>query len=250
MFYEVDEIERKLQCVACKNRIDVPKLLPCGYTLCNKCANDITTKRTTQVDFTCSICNSKHLIPEHGFPIQRLVQELLDLKSIKVYRSGVYEKADCILKQFQLNLYNFNNLIQKSDVYLHDYCDLVRGKVASLSEKRIAEIAVLRDKLINEINSYEESFLKKNIIDVSKFDGLVKNYEKCLLEWNLYLKRAETSEIFVEKMLQEAQLLNCEMLIELKNFEKLVFNNFKIFVVDSNIVFNTDVVGVVELRAL
>jgi hypothetical protein len=66
----------------------------------------------------------------------------------------------------------------------------------------------------------------------------------------MYLKRAETSKIFAKKMLQEAQLLNCEMLIELKNFEKLVFNNFKIFVVDSNIVFNTDVVGVVELKAL
>ena len=64
------------------------------------------------------------------------------------------------------------------------------------------------------------------------------------------MKRADTSEIFVEKMLHEAQLLNCEMLIELKKFEKLVFNNFKIFLVDSNLVFNTDLIGVIELRAL
>jgi hypothetical protein len=43
-------------CARCNNSLDLPKLLPCGNTICINCENDIKS-----IDhFNCTLCGDTH----------------------------------------------------------------------------------------------------------------------------------------------------------------------------------------------
>jgi hypothetical protein len=43
MFYEAKEIDNQLLCKQCEGRLDIPKILPCGETICSFCETSIDT---------------------------------------------------------------------------------------------------------------------------------------------------------------------------------------------------------------
>ena len=268
MFFEVEKIEEIFKCSSCGNRIDIPKILPCGNTLCSRCADHIITssqKVEMQIDtilfkddvtfdkikewFICNICNSKHQIPKNGFPTQKIVLELLQLKQKKIYRSGLFNKAEILVEQFKDNISNLNKMVQEPTGYLHQHCESVRSKISDLTKNRIDELNFLRETLINEVNLYEENKLNnKNINEHISVKDFIENCEMKIIELKRFFGKAEitNSEEEVGHKIKEINLLNSRILNELKSFEKNVFDSEKISLADSSEILRKNVIC--ELR--
>ena len=59
MFYEEKTIKNILSCESCNEKLDIPKKLPCGSTICTQCESEIQ-----QLDnqFECKLCSDIHQI--------------------------------------------------------------------------------------------------------------------------------------------------------------------------------------------
>ena len=67
MFYEANRINEALICKHCEGRLDTPKTLPCGETICWR----ETSLEVNDRIFDCLICNQKHEMPKNGFKINK-----------------------------------------------------------------------------------------------------------------------------------------------------------------------------------
>jgi hypothetical protein len=63
MFYDTAKVDIALLCKHCEGRLDIPKILPCGKTICSK---SIQIKNNM---FDCIICQEKHEISKDGLLI-------------------------------------------------------------------------------------------------------------------------------------------------------------------------------------
>lgn len=84
MFYEEKKISNISNCSKCNERLDDPRLLPCGETICFRCKSSI------QVDtkqFKCIVCDKTHSMPDEGLPVNKAVLALLSSQPREVYRS-------------------------------------------------------------------------------------------------------------------------------------------------------------------
>ena len=80
MFYEAKKIDNQLQCKQCEGRLDVPKILPCGETICSFCETSIQVNENNTFD--CLICKDKHEMPKNGFLISKALSELSALHDL------------------------------------------------------------------------------------------------------------------------------------------------------------------------
>ncbi len=67
-----------LNCLNCKQSIDIPKVLPCGATICNLCERHL-------VD-ACVECGEVHAVPAHGFPVNIALKKIIDQRSLEIKR--------------------------------------------------------------------------------------------------------------------------------------------------------------------
>ena len=76
MFYEEAMINKELNCIKCKQRLDEPRILPCGETICAYCYISIEVNNNK---FKCFICKKDHLMQEEGLPINKRLLRILSL---------------------------------------------------------------------------------------------------------------------------------------------------------------------------
>ena len=69
MFYEANKINEALICKHCEGRLDTPKTLPCGETICSFCEKSLQVNND-QI-FDCLVCKDKHEMPKNGFKINK-----------------------------------------------------------------------------------------------------------------------------------------------------------------------------------
>ncbi len=89
MFYEESKIKSELNCVKCKQRLDEPRILPCGEYICAYCSISI---EATNNKFKCFACREDHLMPDEGLPISKRMLRFLALNPEEVYRSQQVKK--------------------------------------------------------------------------------------------------------------------------------------------------------------
>ncbi len=99
MFFEEAALVNELNCIKCKQRLDEPRILPCGETICDYCFITIEVKNNK---FKCFFCNEDHIMPEKGFPINKRLLRILDLKSKEVYRSKEVKQLKENLKLYSI----------------------------------------------------------------------------------------------------------------------------------------------------
>ena len=85
-------ISELLKCEFCKRTFETPILLPCGETMCKR---DLTglNEREEGVEevIICYFCGEQHPMPEEGFPMNKIVENLLKHNIFFMYNSN-----DCI----------------------------------------------------------------------------------------------------------------------------------------------------------
>ena len=79
MFYENDDLNNKLNCLKCNQRLDEPRTLSCGEFICSYCC---TSVKLNESKFKCFVCNEYHLMPEKGFYLS--VEGLKKINKIEI----------------------------------------------------------------------------------------------------------------------------------------------------------------------
>jgi hypothetical protein len=59
MYFENNQVNNILICDQCEGRLDIPKILPCGKTICSFCA-PLNLLSTIDNKFDCLVCKNKH----------------------------------------------------------------------------------------------------------------------------------------------------------------------------------------------
>ena len=77
MFYQADNINSVLICFVCENKMDDPRFLPCGKSVCNKCVDCLSDTDKRKVK--CQYCGKTHELLQDGFPINLALKDLLDI---------------------------------------------------------------------------------------------------------------------------------------------------------------------------
>lgn len=97
MFYQILD---ELNCKTCNCKLDEPKILPCGTTICTKCVDLIEVKDSK---FKCVSCSNEHIYPADGFITNQALVNLLSLK-----HSAKNNTEDENSQNESLNLFNLN----------------------------------------------------------------------------------------------------------------------------------------------
>jgi hypothetical protein len=145
MFFNPNQVNNLLSCKSCSQRLDEPRLLPCGKNICSNCYLSIQTNNN---EFQCIICKDKHLISnKNGLPINETVLEMLSFKSVNISRGKAFDSLQATL----------NFLLNKRDILKHqlenrgdlikEHCIVLRNQVQLLTEELIQQI----NKLITMI---------------------------------------------------------------------------------------------------
>jgi hypothetical protein len=98
MFYEETKINNELNCIKCNQRLDEPRILPCGETICAYCYLSIEFKSNK---LKCFVCDENHAMPAEGLPINKRLLRILALNSEEVYRSKEVKKLKDYLNEIQ-----------------------------------------------------------------------------------------------------------------------------------------------------
>jgi hypothetical protein len=56
-------------------RLDEPRILPCGNSICSHCVSTIQLKENKK--FQCLVCCESHKMHKNGLPLNKIVLEML-----------------------------------------------------------------------------------------------------------------------------------------------------------------------------
>jgi len=158
MFFEESQIDEILKCDLCVQRLDKPRLLPCGKTICSACFETvIKTKDKKENSFRCPSCQTVHKNAE--FPLNESLKKLLEKKPVEVFRSGLIEEFKNNLSLIESNKLELEDLILNGVEKVKEHCIGLRLDVDLATESAISALTLKmqqhRDMLIKQIDEYE-----------------------------------------------------------------------------------------------
>jgi hypothetical protein len=216
MFYESEEIDTQLVCMQCNEHFGVPKILPCGSTICVECEDKIWNY--SDLDIMCPICKDNHQRPSTGFPINRIIQCLLKTKPHCAYDLELYKKSMETLDNITRDTSTLKDSLKlvSVDDKIRQHCDNLRQEVDNSIRDRKAQIDELRNFLTDKINDYEKSCLeglkkeepKERPQDKEEVEKLVEEADSKLSQWKNDLKRLDLDEDDIRNILNEAKDLD------------------------------------------
>jgi hypothetical protein len=188
-------------CLNCKQNMDEPKLLPCGYTICTCCEKKIMSIYNDYFD--CSLCGNTHAKDNNALPVNHSLKKLK-----KVYLTSNYQKLVNKMKNIDEIVANLEDNMESK---IKSHCENLRYQVDLSTESEIEslnlQIEILnknREEMLDTINKFE----KKKISEVQKY---VK--EECEQSTAILINEFETLKTELQKNNED----NCEKIIEQAN---------------------------------
>ena len=92
MFYQESKINNILKCQSCLNNFQKtefsPHALPYGNTICSNCILILQDEiiMDDSKKFKYCLCTKMHVIPAEGFPINKVLADLITEKPCEIYR--------------------------------------------------------------------------------------------------------------------------------------------------------------------
>ncbi len=83
MFFETNKVNDVLLCQNCEGRLDMPKILSCGETICSLCETSIQINDRM---FDCLVCKEKHKMPKNGLINDKIAMKMLSIEATKKYQ--------------------------------------------------------------------------------------------------------------------------------------------------------------------
>jgi hypothetical protein len=158
----LDSIKSILNCKFCVRILENPVILPCGETICDKHDESFRVKETAK----CPICDEYHTLGEsERFLANKGFERLLATEISKLELGEDYREAAKLLDEL-------NNLKSVYDEMGSNTEDLVgekflamRRKVDLIRDEIIQKVHDCSEKIISDINAYEEE-CKLNLSNV------------------------------------------------------------------------------------
>jgi len=245
MFFEQEKVESLLNCNKCNIRLDVPKLLPCGYSICTYCVTSIIVNDNSVFD--CSACSNTHQFPKDGFPINQSLIKFLSLKSDEVYRGEKVEQLKKKLREIETLISSLTFASENASDQINEHCIDLRTQIDLVTETTIEQINAISQKLHRQVNNYQQNTIKaldfKHIEKLNikkKIDQLKIFHQNC----SSYLKKLRLNDLDVQKLNLEGETLHENANKDLKSFEKnVIFNGNKIEFNKSDQILSDDFLG-------
>jgi hypothetical protein len=157
MYYNKNKVINILNCKNCLERLDEPKILPRGETICSFCTSSLVI-----VDkmFDCLVCKQKHKMLKNGLLINKSILEMLSIEPTKVSKDKVFVTFQDSLNNIQKNINLITNGVNNRDDYIKDHCIDLRNEVQLVTEEIIQQINNSNIQIINEIDDFEREQLR------------------------------------------------------------------------------------------
>ncbi len=219
MFYEIDQINEICFCKKCKNLFDVPKVLPCGNAICERCIShiqesfrswDVTKKKLL---FDCPICGEGHNLPEYGeFKTDLTIVEILNKRPRDVWRGDRIDLLKRLLNENKELEKNIKTTLDQDDnkLVINRFKD-IRNDLEISFKIQLECLNGAYSKILHQINSREKDFLNK--IDIAKGKILPKMVQDMKYndnKNNINLNRHDFQSIEVENSIDKTKKIqNC-----------------------------------------
>jgi len=159
MFFETNQVNDALICINCEGRLEEPKMLPCGETICSFCA---TSFKIVDKTFDCLLCKQKHDMPKNGLPNNKALVKILSIKLTKISRGKVFDTFQDSLNQIRMNINLIKHGVNDRDDYIKEHCIELKNNVQLVVEEAIQQINDFMMLINKEIDEYEKEQLKMN----------------------------------------------------------------------------------------
>ena len=252
MYFETNQVNDILICDQCEGRLDIPKILPCGKTICSFCA-PLNLLSTVDNKFDCLVCKNKHEVPKDGFLTNEVVLKILSVKLIRVSRGKAFDLLEKSLDDIQKKYDYIKRGIENSTDFVNEYCMDLRSDVQLKTEEAIQQINDISIKIIEEINAYEKELIeynKTNFESLDKFNNIVEELKLFHTVNTEFLKQHTVDDEKVNKLNEDATHLIKKTELDIKNLENVIFEK-KFFKFEKNKErLNKSIFGVTKIEAM
>jgi hypothetical protein len=183
MFFETNQVNDALICMNCEGRLEDPKILPCGETICSFCVSSL---KVVDKIFDCVACKQKHEMPKDGLLNNIALLKILSIKPSKISRGKVFDALQDSLNQIRMNINLLKHGVNKRDDYVKEHCIELKNNVQLVAEEAIQQINDFVMLINKEIDEYEKEQLKMNrdteIVDLNSSSLSLKDLNEFIKE--------------------------------------------------------------------
>lgn len=242
MFYEIEDIDKLLVCENCSCHYCIPKLLPCGSTICEECEDNIWSE--IKKDIKCPFCNHFHQKPLNGYPVNLLIQKLVKTKPHCAYDEVLYKKSIEVFDSIedQLGKLKIFLRLEKIEDKIHQHCQNLLKSIDNKIKERKAQLNEFRIQFEEQIDEYERKCMeniKNEPKDVEQemnedIEKLVYEADSKLVLFRNNFKRLDLDENDLRAILAEAHELNNELISSHHVHEYFAFSGAPLLFQKSN----------------
>jgi len=230
MYFASNQVNNLLNCKKCEGRLDEPRILPCGNSICSHCVSSIQLKENKE--FQCLICNELHEMPQKGLLISKVLVELLSFESINVSRGKAFDSLQQIMIDIQKKQYLFKYRLYNSTDYLKELFIDLRNEVQLATEQFHEKIDAINKELIDEIDEYESELIdsnKNSNLDLEllkNFQDFAHELESFQLETDDYLKQHSLNDEKINNLYIDAINLKEKTESKIENLDSLILHGY------------------------
>ena len=166
----------KFNCQHCNNPYDEPKMLPCGFTICNVCIQTfLIDNGKTSNKYECLMCKEVHQFSnDKTFPINQHIAQM-----INAVKYDLDESTRSTMKNVLTQKNELEHLVMRGEDFVKEYCLEKINRVDLASEQMIEKVQQTRNELIDEIKLYEKKTIEHIVEEQTGIEklGLEKLYK-------------------------------------------------------------------------
>ena len=227
MYYNKNEVNNILNCKNCLERLDEPRILPCGEIICSFCTSSL---KIVDKIFDCSACKEKHEIPKSGLPICKPLLEMLSIKPTKVSRGKAFNTLQESFSHIRTNINLIKHGLNNRDEFIKEHCIELRNEVQLVAEEAFEQINDIIILNIKEIDEYEKEQLKssQDMENINLSKSLLNDLNNCLKEMESFydaniqsLNKNQLRDSLIVKLNENAIDMRNKAEYNIKNLQRI-----------------------------
>jgi len=163
-------------CKICGDVLNEPIKLPCDKYICKAHENEYADRK-----MKCILCNQIHPIPEKGWQIEVMVQNLVNqLKTmhLNVSQDKSYKELREKINTFENELEVYKIKAENSAQMIEEYFSNLISQVDLRSEILKQEIDIISEHLKNKLNEEKDKCIKQSKVSRTNKMDIIKEKEK------------------------------------------------------------------------